>query len=167
MNYIIREAKESDVKELSHLKLDIWETCYRGIYPDEKFENYDFKKEEDKFKNIMLMDYETLLVVEDNNKLVAYVAFGYPIREYKDFKREIGLLYILKEYRHLGLGRELFNKAYESIKNEGYREFFISCNKYNTDARAFYEKMGGELIDIDEDNVDKSLPQVKYLYTIN
>ena len=45
-----------------------------------------------------------------------------------------------------------------------YDEFFISCNKYNYNARKFYEKMGGILIHEDDDNEDKSLVQVKYLY---
>ena len=79
----------------------------------------------------------------------------------------IGLLYLLKSCQGTGLGRKLFNIAYNKIKENGYKEFFISCNKYNYSAQKFYEKMGGKIIRIDEDNEDKSIPQVKFLYKIN
>lgn len=54
----------------------------------------------------------------------------------------------------------------DEIKSNGYSEFFISCNKYNTNARKFYEKMGGKLIAEDEDNDNKRIVQVKYYYDI-
>lgn len=47
-----------------------------------------------------------------------------------------------------------------------YKGFFISCNKYNTNARKFYEKMGGQLIAEDADNDNKREVQVKYHYEI-
>jgi len=66
-----------------------------------------------------------------------------------------------------GLGRKLFNIAYNKIKEKGYKEFFISCNKYNNSAHKFYERMGEKIIHIDEDNEDKSIPQVNFLYKID
>ena len=65
-----------------------------------------------------------------------------------------------------GFGRKLFLLGYNIIKDNNYDTFFISCNKYNYNARSFYLKMGGKLIDEDEDCSDKSLTQVKYLYKI-
>ena len=91
---------------------------------------------------------------------------GMPYRPYKDYKQEIGLLYLLKEYQKKGIGKELFNIAYNEIKENGYNEFFISCNKYNTNAQEFYKKMGGIIDKIDDDNLDKSIPQVKFIYKI-
>ncbi len=56
--------------------------------------------------------------------------------------------------------------GYNEIKNNGYNKFFISCNKYNTNARKFYEKMGGKLVAEYEDNDNKRIVQVKYHYDI-
>ena len=78
----------------------------------------------------------------------------------------IDYLYFLKDYQGHGLGSEVFKFAYNKMKEKEINEFFVACNKYNLPARKFYEKMGGEIIDIDEDNEDKSIPQVKYEYKI-
>jgi ribosomal protein S18 acetylase RimI-like enzyme len=163
MNYVIRDSKEEDAYELSKLKLKVWKQVYSDIYPKEKFDNYDIEINKDKFITIMNNPNIRLLVVEVDNKLIGYMSYGEPYRKYKDFKQEIGLLYLDQDYPKVGLGTKLFNIAYEDIMKK-YNEFFISCNKYNYSARKFYEKMGGIIIDEDADNIDKSLVQVKYLY---
>lgn len=167
MDYEIRLAREDDALELARLKLDLWKQTYINIYPADKINNYDIDKNIKKFRDIINDPNIKLYVVVSNDKLVGYMSYGKPIRPYKNFLQEIGLLYLDKSMQKLGIGKELFNIAYDSIKNSGYEEFFISCNKYNDNARKFYEKMGGLLIDVDSDNDDKSIPQVKYLYRFN
>ena len=57
--------------------------------------------------------------------------------------------------------------GYEGIKFNGVDRFFISCNKYNVGALKFYERMGGKIVHVDEDNdEDKSLVQVKFHFDI-
>ncbi len=166
MNYIIRLAKEEDAEELSKLKHEVWNTTYRGIYADELIDNFDYEKHKNKFLKVIKDPNVDLYVVEENNSLIGYMSVGKPYRPFKDFEQEIGLLYLLKEYQGKGIGKELFNKAYNIIKDKGYQEFFISCNKYNEPAQGFYKKMGAEVINIDEDNIDKTIPQVTLLYKI-
>ena len=166
MSYIIRIAKEEDFQALSELKKQVWNETYRGIYSDEKIDNYDYQKNSNKFLNIINNPDIELYVVEDNNKLVGYMDCGVPCRPYKDYKQEIGLLYLLKEYQRKGIGRELFNIAVNKIKENGYDEFFVCCNKYNTNAQEFYKKMGGIIDYIDEDNTDRSIPQIMFIYRL-
>ena len=165
--YNIRLATENDCEELSKLKHEVWNETYRGIYPDEKIDKFDYEKNKNTFIKIVNNPEIELYVVEQNKKIVGYMDYGTPYRPFRDYEQEIGLLYLLKECQSIGLGRKLFNIAYNQIKEKGYKEFFISCNKYNYPAHKFYEKMGGTIIHIDEDNEDKSIPQVKFLYKIN
>ena len=44
MDYKIRLATIDDCNELSNLKHDVWVSTYRGIYPDEKLDNFDYEK---------------------------------------------------------------------------------------------------------------------------
>lgn len=60
----------------------------------------------------------------------------------------------------------MFNFAYEEIRNTGVDRFFISCNKFNINAQKFYEKMGGKIIHIEEDDANDGVPQVKFEYII-
>ena len=166
MSYIIRLANKEDASELSKLKQLVWIETYRGIYTEERIFNYDFDKNTIKFLNMIDNPNVDLYVVEDDGRLVGYMDCGMPYRPYKDYKQDIGLLYLLKEYQKKGIGRELFNIACNKIKENGYNEFFVCCNKYNTNALDFYKKMGGVVDEIDEDCIDKATPQVKLIYKI-
>lgn len=166
MDCEIRLAVLSDARRLAEVKIACWETTYRGIYPDSKFDNYDIDKNAKKFENIINNEYIDLYVVIVGGNIVGYMSCGVPIRPYEDYKQEIGLLYLLKAYRGNGIGSELFDLATEVITINGYDKFFISCNKYNEPARKFYEAMGGKLVHEDLDDDDKSIPQVKYHYDI-
>jgi hypothetical protein len=42
MDYVIRLATEKDCNELARVKHNCWETTYRGIYSDEKIDNFDY-----------------------------------------------------------------------------------------------------------------------------
>ena len=53
MNYSIRLANEKDCKKLSELKHQVWIETYRGIYSDEKIDNFDYLKNEKKFLDII------------------------------------------------------------------------------------------------------------------
>lgn len=167
MDYKIRLANRNDIKKLALLKQIVWDETYRGIYSDNLIDNFDYEKSEKKFKMIIDDNRISLYVVESNNELVGYMDVGFPYRQYENYEQEIGLLYLRKDFQRIGIGRELFNIGYNEIKNNGYSKFFVSCNKYNANARKFYEKMGGQLVLVDEDNEDKGSVQVKYHFDIN
>lgn len=166
MEYKIRKTTKNDVEELSRLKQIMWMQTYRGIYSDDVIDNFDYEKHKNKFLKLIDNPDINFYVVESDNKLIGYMTYGLPTRPFRDYEQEIGLLYLLKEYQRNGIGRELFNIAFNGIKEKGYKEFFISCNKYNVNAQEFYKKMGGEVIYIDEDNIDKSIPQMYFLYKL-
>ena len=166
MDYLIRLANKNDCKELSKLKHQVWQETYRGIYSDQKIDNFDYQTNEKRFLDIINNKGITLYIVESGNKIVGYMSCGTPLRPYKNYKQDIGLLYLLQEYQGKGIGKKLFNIACDSIRKNGYKQFFISCNKYNTPAQAFYKKMGGVVDYVDDDNIDGSLPQVKFIYQI-
>lgn len=165
-NLIIRPATYEDCQELSRLKREILETTYRGIYPDEKIDNYDYVESELKFKNFIDNPYQQLYVVVDKTQIVSYIEFGKPFRPFKNYFQEIGLFYIRKDYQRHGIGKVLFNLALNYIKTTSANDFFISCHKYNINARSFYEKMGGKLVQVDEDSENNGIPQVKYEYKV-
>ncbi len=169
MNYIIRLATIEDCKPLSILKQIVWNETYRGIYNNDIIDNFNFKEAESTFINILNNNNVLLYVVQSSisNELVGFMSVGEPIRKYKQYEQEIGLLYLKKNFQKIGLGKKLFNMAKQQIKADGYKQFFVSCNKYNTNARTFYEKMGGKLVNVDEDQEDKRPVQVKYHFDIN
>ena len=97
MDYNIRLATLNDARKLAEVKIACWETTYRGIYPDEKLDNYDVLKNAEKFETIISRE-DIDLYVEVNGEIVGYMSCGVPVRSYADYEQEIGLLYLLKEF---------------------------------------------------------------------
>ncbi|MCX8073967.1 MAG: GNAT family N-acetyltransferase [Clostridia bacterium] len=165
-NIYIRNAKLDDCLKISEVKRQVWNTTYRGIYSDDKIDDFDIEKNSDKFKGIINTPDMDLFVLCKNDEIIGYMSCGGLFRPFKDYKQEIGLLYVLQGYQGLGLGKKLLKKGSEIIKSKGYKEFVIKCNKYNYAAQEFYKNMGGKIIFIDEDDKDKSIPQIVFLYQI-
>ena len=160
----IRIASYEDCRSLALLKRIVWETTYRGIYPDEKIDKYDVDLNENKFKNMIKEQSQRLFVILSDSKIIGYISCGKIMRAFDKHTHDIGLLYLLKEYQGKGIGRQMFEFAKKELKNQGITEFIVSCNKYNIPAQQFYKKMGGQIIKIDEDNEDKSIPQLKFQF---
>ena len=162
----IRIATDEDCRSLATLKRVVWETTYRGIYPDEKLDKYDIDLNENKFKNMIKQKSQKLFVVLNESEIIGYMSCGKIMRPFDEHTHDIGLLYLAKEYQGKGIGLDLFQFAKMELKNQGVTEFIVSCNKYNLSAQQFYKKMGGKIIKIEEDNEDKSIPQVKFQFMV-
>ena len=162
----IRLASFKDCRDLSILKREIWKTTYKGIYPYEKLIEYDIALNENRFKAMIEKQSQKLFVVLEGSRIIGYMSCGKIIRPFNKYSHDIGLLYVLKEYQGKGIGSKLFQFAINELKNQGVREFIVSCNKYNLPAQQFYKNMGGKIINVDEDNKDKSIPQVKFLFKV-
>ena len=165
MNKIsIIKASENMCAELAKIKRQVWETTYRGIYPDEKLDNYNFTDNESKFKSYIKSPIIDLYVAMIDNKIVGYTAVGKSDKRKTCQESEVVLLYILKQFQGMGIGKKLFDFAKNKLKKEGHKQFVVYCNKYNVNAQSFYKKMGGKVIHVDDDNENHSLPQIKFLY---
>lgn len=160
----IRIATYKDCRDIAILKRSVWESTYRGIYPDEKLDKYDVDLNENKFKNMIKQQSQKLFVVLNECEIIGYMSCGKIMRPFHNHTHDIGLLYLSKEYHGKGIGFELFEFAKKELENQGAKKFIVSCNKYNISAQQFYKKMGGKIIKVDEDKEDKSIPQVKFYF---
>lgn len=161
----IRFADQRDIPTLVALKHQCWEETYRGIYPDEKIDTYSKSEHAARFQLLIEDPERHLFIAEVEGHAAGYLEYGLPLRPFRSFQREIGLLYLLREFQHRGYGGQMFQFCQAAICDEGNTAFFVSCNKYNAPALNFYRKMGGRIIHTDPDQADRSVPQVKFLYT--
>lgn len=164
MKIEIVNANVQMCKELALIKRQVWESTYRGIYPDIKFDDFNVDNETEKFVNMLNNPKSSLYVALVDNKIVGYMAIGKSPRRIDVDYEEIVLLYILKDFQGLGIGKQFFDIAKEKLKKQNTDYFIVYCNKYNYNAQNFYKKMGCEVISVDDDNIDKSLPQIKFIY---
>ena len=97
------EAAKEDVPEIIALRHQIWGTTYRGIYPDDMIDNFDWAWHQEK-ELLRINDpaYSVYLLQKDDQNI-----------GYLTISRTDGIvlqsLYILSEYQRQGIGRAAFD----------------------------------------------------------
>ena len=151
-NIIIRNATIDDTEEIADIKIDGWQTAYRGIIDDDFLDNMDRDKEIEKKKQ-NINDGVNIIVAELNKNIVGfclYRNYNKDTEKYPKADCEISSLYIKSNLKRNGIGRQLIQYAIELLRKEGKQRMILGCLKENYPSRAFYEKMGGKVINYDE-----------------
>lgn len=77
----IRKAKKSECIEIAEIKRRVWQSTYRGIYPDSKIDGYDIKEQSEKFEKLVDDKNLLLYVAQEDKDIVAYMCCGKRSRE--------------------------------------------------------------------------------------
>ena len=107
------EAAKEDVPEIIALRHQIWGTTYRGIYPDDMIDNFDWAWHQEK-ELLRINDpaYSVYLLQKDDQNI-----------GYLTISRTDGIvlqsLYILSEYQRQGIGRAAFDLSRRIAGNTG------------------------------------------------
>ena len=120
MDITIIEANENMCNELAQVKKQVWNTTYRGLYPDYMIDEFEFVKHESKFKNYIDSTHMKLYVAMIDKKIIGYTAIGTSLHHPDSNNMEILLLYLLKEFQGMRIGKKIFNFAKQ--KNTRKRE---------------------------------------------
>lgn len=145
----------------------VWASTYRGIYKDEKIDNYDLRYYTCRDRGRMMDPKQSFYLAMDGDRCVGYFHYGPPhIPPYKDFVLCLNSLYFLPEYRGQGLGKWVFDHLRSVCRERGLDKFFCQCNCHNYPAQGFYVKMGGILTVCDDGHEDKAEDQLTYEFYI-
>ena len=139
-----QRASLDDAALIARTRQKAWDATYRGIYPDEMIDAFDFARhtvrEAQRLGN---PNYRCFLVM-DGEKCAGYFAFG-TLREgiWKDFIFRLHSLYLLPEYQGRGIGRKIFAQVRENCLSIGDGRMYLDCHPSNEKALGFYKYMGG------------------------
>ena len=142
-------VEESEASILGLLRQKAWAATYRGVYPDEMIDQFDYAwhRERDLLR-IRSSEYQNYLI-QLHGKNVGYLVL----------KNEPVLLlqslYLLPEAQKKGIGRQSFAFIRQYCAERGIQSFRCHCQPDNKNAMGFYEKMGGVIVDRDEGNEER------------
>lgn len=143
-NYVIRLATINDIKRIQQLSQELMEheksistkPCMYNMnwaLTQAGYDNYKYNIEND-----------WLYVACVNDEIIGYMTCWInkkkPWLEYSTM--EIGNLYIQSQYRGLGIGSELINKAKSLCKKENIKFLKIIVTSDNKESQEFYKKHG-------------------------
>ena len=128
-NITYRKATLDDCYSIAELKGVVWNTTYKGIYPDEKLTGYDVGKNEQIFQTIV-----------NNPEIEIYVATD------QDRIGEVKRLFIKNEYRGKGISKELLKTAEHYAKEQGCTKLFLDTRITLEPAVSIYLSWGFNIV---------------------
>lgn len=142
MNYINIKTDE-EIQKLADLASEIWNEYWTVIleqaqidYMVEKFQSFN------SIKNQIENDRYIYNILEDSGNIIGY--FGVSV---KDDYLFLSKLYIKKDFRGLGCGKQAFNKIKQIAQQYNKKSIQLTVNKHNINTIKAYEKW--EFIEID------------------
>lgn len=153
-------AKPGDESTLGHLRQRCWAATYRGIYPDEMINQFDYAwHAKHDLARITSPQFEVFLITEDAAPIgYMTIQHGAPPLLYS--------LYLLPSHQHRGIGRMAFERMRHFCTEQEQPFFLCNCQPENTNAIAFYQHMGGVIIARDEDNEEAFMNSVTLRFPV-
>lgn len=135
MNFTISKANQNtDFSAIKNVYYQTWTYSYVGIIPQALLDNLD--KNNTWHPETRL--HNTLIACNDDKEIVGVCTYG-PARRHKyDGYGEVYSLYVLPKFQHLGIGKELLQRALD-ILQEQYSSIYLIVLRDNLHSRAFYE----------------------------
>ena len=94
MDITVRKACAEDAPLLTSTRRLAWEQVYRGIYPDEKLDQYDFDHHLTRDSALLSDPEQHYFLFLDDDRCIGYFSYGpYNYGTYKDFKLCLNSLY--------------------------------------------------------------------------
>ena len=141
----IRRGIPGDGALIARTRQKCWDATYRGIFPDEAIDDFDFHwhtaRDEARLKK---SDYFYHLVM-DGTSCVGYLSYGV----FGENGFRLQSLYLLPDYQGKGIGKHLMGIVLDACWKMGFKMLRWDCSPHNTKAMGFYAHLGGKVIDMD------------------
>ena len=168
----IRRAEIRDAVQIAEVNTQSWKETYPGIMPEARLAVLDVGKCAKNWTNSLNQN-QIVWVATVDEQIVGFVSGG-KNRVQSDCETglgnvcecELAVIYILKAFHKMGIGRALFDRFVKQMQAEGYHHMVVWVAELNS-STGFYTRMGGELIDRKIMLVfDERVPEVAYRFDI-
>jgi len=144
----LRRATAGDAPAIARVRIDSWRTTYRGIIPDAYLDGMELDASTAIWDRVLTAGPNTtsVFVAERTDEIVGF-ASGAMLAEPKyGIDAELVAIYIRREFQRVGLGRQLIAAVVDAQIAHGATGLLTWVIAGNKAARAFYERLGGELL---------------------
>lgn len=143
-NVIFEKVKPSELSMLGELRQRCWNATYRGIYPDNMIDNFDYAYHLKRDAAQLSDNSYNTYFIRLNNKTVGYLSL-----KIGSESAVLKSLYILPEGQRKGIGTLAFRMVRQTCATNRVENFVCCCHPDNKGALTFYLKMGGKVISKD------------------
>ncbi|MES2252863.1 MAG: GNAT family N-acetyltransferase [Pseudomonadota bacterium] len=144
-NLVYRSATLDDASAIARVHLQAWKESYVGLIEQEYLDSISFSDRLKLRRNMLTTanSKKLNLVVLHNEKIIGFCDAGPCFTPSSDYKGEVYAIYLLNEYKHLGIGTELIQMAKKHLVEQELTPFIVWVLAENKSACRFYEKCKG------------------------
>ncbi len=143
----IRQAVLPDAQEIAEVHVRAWQWAYRGLIDDDYLDHLSDKLDQ------RIASYQAQIpnlppqnrwwVAEQDRHIVGFAMTGLSRdSNVPPSTAEVFAIYLAQQVAGKGVGRALFARAVDELRNQGYAQAVLWVLKSNTRARRFYEAAG-------------------------
>jgi ribosomal protein S18 acetylase RimI-like enzyme len=142
---MLRLATIEDAETIAAIHVCAWQIAYEGIVPAQFLASLSIQERANMWRTVISEQHGTVLLAVAPYGGVGFISFG-PSRD-KDGKEkaEVYAIYVLPQFWHNGIGRELLDEAERRLEAQHFIAFTLWVLEKNAPARRFYEARGFRL----------------------
>ncbi len=160
----IRPARSGDAPGIGAVHVAAWRSAYPGILSDVTLTGMSAAQQGAYYRTMIQRHGGVFVAVAGaSEQVVGFASVGRP-RGSSLGDGEIHTLYVLDDWRELGLGRRLLRAGASHLAAEGCRSAFLWVLSDNP-SRWFYQRLGGRAAMVGNTQVGgRTVPQTAYLW---
>lgn len=112
-DFIIRKATIDDAEGKGYVHYKSWKETYTGLFPDEVMNKISLKRSIELAKEHP----ENTFIASFDNKIVGFACYLESRDEDLSNAGEIMAVYILNEYKNMGIGKSLMRSCYKELSS--------------------------------------------------
>ena len=142
---MLRLARIEDAETIATIHVCAWRVAYEGIVPAQYLTSLSVQERANLWRRVISEQRGTVLLAVTPHGEVGFISFG-PSRD-KDGqeKAEVYAIYVLPQFWHQGVGRELLEEAERQLQDSHFTALTLWVLEKNAPARRFYEARGFRL----------------------
>lgn len=141
----IRQASPADAAGMARVHVLSWQSAYKGLLPQELIDGLSIETRTRQWGEWLEAPeaHLNLVACDSEGQVLGFVS-GSPLRgDYAGFDSEVAAIYLLPQAQGLGMGKALFKRMQELLRERGYQRMLVWVLASNEAAKGFYQRLGG------------------------
>lgn len=147
----LRRATVADAEAIAAVRVEGWQTTYRGMIPDQYLDEMLVDDHVLYWKRILqalpaASDKACVYVAESEGHVIGFVSATLLAEPKHGYHAELGALYIRPQWQRAGIGRRMMHKVARTLQSWNCADLVVWVLSDNRLARNFYEELHGEFV---------------------
>lgn len=147
MNFQIRNALPKDARRLAEIHVKSWQESYYDLLPKSYLNHLSYSQRLPMWQKILSnpAELDWVWVVENpDRQVIGFCHGGLPRRLDLHYDCELYSIYLLNQYKNLGIGKALFESFQHKCIHSGFKNLYLWVLEGNP-STSFYEHLGATL----------------------